>query len=195
MRMKGIGSINREALKEAKKRMRAVIDRTVSIGISGTAQVILEYARKTAEYHNVTGNTMASLTCGVYHNGELVSMSQPFEGEAKRQTLVEGEKYEVEEGNVYVAETGTEHYYGNERAADFLLGYQPSRNGWAVVFCTGTEYSTYLEVEKDLNVLTETSDYVRKMGVSIIGGKLRFAKAEEVGELPFPMPDDMEVPF
>lgn len=201
--MGGINAINDRELREAKKRMRAVVDRYLSIGIRQTAQTILEHIREHGKYFDVTGNTAASISCGIYHGGKLSVIFQPFKKEAQRVTLVKGESVEVgrDERNkpkFYTAETGEEHYYGSDRAAQFLAGYKPSRRGWAVVFCTGTEYSTYLEAEKDKNVLTDSAEYVRQAGVSIIGGRLIFSKAEHslgaFEEMPF-LPDDIEVPF
>lgn len=189
-----MSGINDKAFKQGKVKMRALLDRYVNMSVNALSMKILKHIQDNAEYFNVTGNTMGSLSCGVYKDGELIYVDQPFSDKIKEQTLKKGEKRKF--GNkVYVAETGDSKYFADDAAVDLLQSIKPSSKGFAVVFCVGTEYATYLENTKKLNVMTDTFNHVASSRVGILQRELKFAINKVSDNLPFPMPDSFSAPF
>ena len=96
--------------------------------------------KKKRGWSNFTGNTITSYACGLYIDGRFSyyycsgdNMPQPIRAKL------------------------TEDDYGENLSLNFLKTYKPDcNNGFAIVMCTGTEYSTYLENRNNANVLTDT---------------------------------------
>lgn len=116
-------------------------------------------------FKSFTGNTITSFACGIYidgalnyvvasgedmdapvhakvQEGELVYLSNPYEGEPRS---VRGKV-----GIVY-------NLSGMETSFRILQGFRPKNKGLSVIMTTGTEYSTYLESVYHLNVLSDTA--------------------------------------
>lgn len=116
-------------------------------------------------FQSFTGNTITSFACGIYvdkelnyvlasgedmdapvhakvEKGELVYLSNPYEGKARS---VRG-KVDIQY-----------HLSGMETSFKILQGMTPSQKGISIIMTTGTEYSKYLESVRNLNVLSETA--------------------------------------
>ena len=170
MRMKGIGSINREALKEAMKVVKTDVEGYFVERLMRVCDALVEDAVKSKEYRNLTGNTVTSYTCGLFVNGSLRYVSRSGDGMPSpvRMKLGKGEKhfFDPDYDGARRFATGTvetDGGYGSDSAMSFLQGYKTRRKGFAIVMTTGTEYSTYLEEEHDLNVLTDTFQRAREV--------------------------------
>lgn len=115
-------------------------------------------------WSSFTGNTITSYACGLYINGRFSyyyssgdKMAQPI-----RVKLTEDEyaylSPDYDGKNRGLRGTmKTDGDYGEDFSLNFLKSYKPDCNdGFAIVMCTGTEYSTYLENRNNANVLTDT---------------------------------------
>lgn len=118
-----------------------------------------------AEFRNLTGNTLTSYAFGVYYMGNLEIMGFNKDAEpALRNKLIKGEtvvNFEDYDGNIrnfFRANIDTDGKLGVNTSMAFLKSYQP-KSKYGIVFTTGTEYSTYLENVRELNVLTDAYEY------------------------------------
>ena len=116
-------------------------------------------------FQSFTGNTVTSFACGIYvdkklsymlasgedmeapvhakvEKGELVYLSNPYEGKARS---VRG-KVDIQY-----------HLSGMETSFRILQGITPSQKGISIIMTTGTEYSQFLESAKNFNVLSDTA--------------------------------------
>ena len=112
-----------------------------------------------------TGHTVTSFACGIYvdgvlsdmiasgedldapvrakiQNGELVYLSNPYEGEPRKVRGKVDIRYNMS---------------GMETSFRILQGFTPPVKGISIIMTTGTEYSTYLENVYNLNVLSDTA--------------------------------------
>lgn len=116
-----------------------------------------------AGFKNLTGNTLTSFAYGTYLNKKLYNIGI-FKGKsAKRWKLTageifSGEDYDGNNRNYFKAEIDTDLGYGKDTSISFLESYTP-KGVYSLVFTTGTEYSTYLETNLHLNVLTDARTY------------------------------------
>lgn len=120
--------------------------------------------KKKRGWSNFTGNTITSYACGLYIDGRFSyyycsgdNMPQPI-----RAKLTEDEyaylspDYDGKDRGLR-GTMKTDGDYGENLSLNFLKTYKPDcNNGFAIVMCTGTEYSTYLENQNNANVLTDT---------------------------------------
>lgn len=160
-----------------KKKMQTIIgnyflDKITDIGIK-----LLHDGVVSAQYHNVTGNTLTSLAIGIYNKHSLVRIITAVVTEglknATRPKLSRGNGIGVimvqqyESGKfIPISKYGlidTNGEYGLTTSINFLKSYKPPSDGIGLVMCTGTEYSDYLESKKGLNVLTDTYDYAESI--------------------------------
>ena len=118
------------------------------------------------EFVSFTGNTITSFACGIYVDGDLnymvasgenmaapvhakvqkgeyVYLSNPYEGEPRGVT-----------GKVDIRYNAS----GMDTAFGILQGIGSPPKGISIVMTTGTEYSTYLEIVHDFNVLSDTAE-------------------------------------
>lgn len=118
------------------------------------------------EFVSFTGNTITSFACGIYIDGDLnymvasgenmaapvhakvqkgeyVYLSNPYEGEPRGVT-----------GKVDIRYNAS----GMDTAFGILQGIGSPPKGISIVMTTGTEYSTYLEIVHDFNVLSDTAE-------------------------------------
>lgn len=122
---------------------------------------LLQDARFTGEYTSFTGNTLTSLAFGVYEDDRLTDIvfvsgvGEPIHAKVQNgQTLwlyfpYEGEPRAVK-GRVDITDD-----WGYQTSERVLKELRP-KGGNGIVITTGTEYSTFLEQVKDLNVLSDT---------------------------------------
>lgn len=120
-------------------------------------------------WSSFTGNTATSYACGLYIDGRFSyyycsgdNMPQPI-----RAKLTEDEyaylspDYEGKDRGLR-GTVKTDGGFGEDFSLSFLKRYKPEcRNGFAIVMCTGTEYSTYLENRSNANVLSNTFQRAR----------------------------------
>lgn len=124
-----------------------------------------------AEFRNLTGNTITSYSYGIYLNGVLQLMNY-FDGKpAVRRKLKKGEivrdfvDYDGNYRSYFQTTVDTDGDYGVNSASLFLQTYKPTGK-YSIIFTTGTEYSSYLENVRDLNVLSEGFEYSRSAFIS-----------------------------
>lgn len=122
---------------------------------------LLQDARFRGEYNSFTGNTITSLAFGVYENTRLTDVvfvsgvGEPVHAKIQNgQTKwlyfpYEGEPRAVK-GQVDIADA-----WGDETSIRTLQGLCP-KGGNGIIITTGSEYSTFLEQVKGLNVLSDT---------------------------------------
>lgn len=130
---------------------------------------LVHEAIDTRKYYNLTGNTVTSISAGVYCYGGLkeeISASDMM-SPAVRPKLTKGEKasFKSYEGDrvKFTGTVETDRGYGADSSHDFLKGFRTPTNGYAVVVCTGTEYSEHLERIKGMNVLTQAMLYAESI--------------------------------
>ena len=127
---------------------------------------LFQSADREKEYHNLTGNTFTSYMCGIYKDGRLIEVlaSADYKKDPVRlklshewwRQLVDGPDYDGVMRDYY-GTVRTDRGIGEATSFTFLRNYTPSvSKGYAVVMCTGTEYSEFLEKVAHSNVLTNT---------------------------------------
>jgi hypothetical protein len=161
---------NGKTLDNGLKALRREQERYFEAAFTEIGERLLRDGRLSARYHNLTGNTLTSLAVGIYNKGRLVKMLTAVVTQglrpATRKKLSRGDGVGVvlvrdyDTGRkVAVRRSGlqpTDEHYGLTTSMEFLKSYRPETSSWSLVVCTGTEYSTYLEAKKGLNVLSDT---------------------------------------
>lgn len=163
------------------KKMSEVIGDILYLQMLNSASSILSDAATRKKYKNLTGNTLTSLSAGLFVGKKLKTivnvrsvMSLPDPTRPKISS--EGGSYEFsiyQSGrrkrlwgnllkNNFIEADDTE--FGFERAMNVLKAYSPN-NEFELVITTGTEYSAYLQYVKNLNVLLETFKQVENGGL------------------------------
>lgn len=118
-----------------------------------------------------TGNTITSYACGLYMNGALSyyysngsKMKSPI-----RVKLTKGETAYLSpdyggRNRRFTGKTDTDKGFGEDFSFKFLTRYKSkAKNGFEVVVCSGTEYSSYIENVWHGNVLTDTFEHAPKI--------------------------------
>lgn len=168
---------NAKVLEEGKKKMGNIIDGYLLDRITEIGIRLLKDGVISAQYHNVTGNTLTSLAVGIYYKGGLsrVITAVVTQGlkNATRPKLSRGDGIGVimvrsyESGKLIPIKKynliDTNGEYGLTTSVNFLKSYKAPSDGIGLVMCTGTEYSNYLESRKGLNVLSDTYDYAESI--------------------------------
>lgn len=160
-----------KSIAKLKRITRQKVEEVIYLQMLKLAEGLLSDAVAKKKYRNLTGNTLTSLSVGLYKNKQIATIMNVREvlglKDPTRPTISStGGYYEF---NMY--DSGrrkvlwgrllasnfieTDEEFGYDRAMRILQEYTP-KNSFAVVICTGTEYSSYLEEVKGLNVLTET---------------------------------------
>lgn len=166
-------SDNRKVLEEGRKRMREIIDRHLLECITEMGIKLIHDGVISAQYHNLTGNTLTSLAVGIYHRGALKRIITAVTTQGlknpTRNKLTRGDGIGVVMARDYdsgklvhikkYALIDTDERYGLTTSVNFLNSYKAPSDSIGLVMCTGTEYSSFLESKKGLNVLTDTFDY------------------------------------
>lgn len=131
---------------------------------------LLEDARFSAEYTSFTGNTLTSLAYGLYENGKLTDVvfisgvKPPVHAKVEKgQTLYLNFPHEGD-ARAVTGQVDIVDQWGTETSIKMLNDVCPKR-GNGIIVTTGTEYSTFLENVKDLNVLSDTFLKARNEGL------------------------------
>lgn len=173
---------NKKAFEAGMRKANAIIADRVALAFFGLGRSLLDDAMVSAEYRNLTGNTITSLAFGLYRNFGLSEVIY-LEGlkPALRVKLTKGETvysfmdYDSNNRPYFRADIDTDGGYGEATSMRFLQSYRP-KTAQGIVLTTGTEYSEYLEQELGLNVLTETRDVARSKALALF--KANFKRIE-----------------
>ncbi len=113
------------------------------------------------QFKNLTGNTITSYGYGVYYRGEVKrigfnSRLKPAIDDklTKGQSVSNYVDYDSNLRTYFKANVKTDRGRGDKTSREFLRNFK-TRHKFSIVFCTGTEYSQYLENIVHLNVLSE----------------------------------------
>ena len=163
-------NINEKAIREGRAKFEAMLNERKAMAFITVGNALLNDAELSAEYRNLTGNTLTSLSFGFYENYNLKEFILLENGKPPiRRKLTKGEvvgdflDYDGNVRSVFKADIDTDGGWGSSTSYQFLSGYKPQQST-SIVITTGTEYSEYLEQELGLNVLTDTRDEARMNG-------------------------------
>lgn len=139
-----------------------VIVQTLIASLHNAAVELIRYELAHKGYLGFTGNTQTSYMCGIYAYGKLdhivTELSKPLGKKLRKgQFLFLKNPYEGIARGVR-ANIETDGGYGWETSLNFLKSYSVSEKKVGLVMTTGTEYSTYLEDVRNLDVLTSAFD-------------------------------------
>jgi len=159
--------------------IKSVMDLAVYQSLRKLAVAILNHAVANKKYNNLTGNTLTSVTVGLWpKDGEPEILTAERElnlAGATRGTLPGGSAVPKDKAIVFrVYGSGkvkrfwgsllrdnfipTDERYGVTKAVEFIRTFPiDTMKRPCLVVCTGTEYSYFLEAKKDLNVLSDTA--------------------------------------
>lgn len=152
---------NKKAFMEGLAIAKQKIHRVLLGRLAEYGQILLEDAQFRAEYQSFTGNTLTSLAFGLYENTRLTDVIFISGLKAPVRAKVENGKYvyleEPYEGNPrgVRGQVDISDAWGDETSIKTLSGLCP-KGGNGIIVTTGTEYSTFLENVKGLNVLSDT---------------------------------------
>lgn len=110
-------------------------DNAVEAGLSSFGNYIIEYAARTKAAGNITYNLQDSYGYGIYKNGKLVGNPVMIHSIAD--------------------EPDTKGGHGTERGKRFLETFKPKKKGWSIAIVAGEFYASFLENEKNLDVLIQ----------------------------------------
>ena len=118
------------------------------------------------EFVSFTGNTITSFACGIYVDGDLnymvasgENMAAPVHAKVQKGEYVYlSNPYEGEPRGVIGKVDIRYNASGMDTAFGILQGIGSPPKGISIVMTTGTEYSTYLEIVHDFNVLSDTAE-------------------------------------
>ena len=118
---------------------------------------------KHREFMGFTGNTQTSYACGLYVDGKLegIVTQNNWNSPPVRRKVGYGEwvylrqPYEGKSRSVK-GKVSTGEDYGLDTSINFLRSYKAFKDKIQIVMTTGTEYSTFLETARHLDVLTGT---------------------------------------
>mgnify|MGYP001163044021 CR=1 FL=1 len=162
---------NKKAIQEGMAKFYRMLYERAYDAFIGIGDDILHDAQVSAQYHNLTGNTLTSLAFGLYQNYQLVDVTfldgvkPAIRRKLRKEEWFRGRTYD----KVYRKFQGTvetDGGWGTSTSMQFLKTFKPIQP-YSIVVCTGTEYSELLENEKDLNVLTDTKQYTAARGLSM----------------------------
>ncbi len=185
--MSDVARLNKQTYKQALKRFKGLKNRAFILGCRAVGNKVLQHIEQAGVYRNITGNTRGSIAYGIYKDGVLKDIMFNDPSYILRSTLKKGERY-----NDFVAPTGKTNYYGDRASEKFLQSYKPLSKGISIVFVVGTYYAEYLERKRDLNVLTDSFEFVKSQGQGIIRGNFN---VDYSSALPFDMPSSVSAPF
>ena len=99
-----------------------------------------------------TGNTITGYACGLYVNGALTYY---YSNGDKMKSPV---RVKLSKGNRrFTGTVDTDKGFGKDFSFKYLSRYKSkAKNGFEIVVCSGTEYSSYIENVWHGNVLTDT---------------------------------------
>lgn len=153
---------------DAMAKVKESLNRKILDTLTNVAADLILDAEFEKEFNNLTGNTLTSYAAGIYVDRKLKRWVNIFNVDydidmptTKKLSNKEGYQMVVhyDTNELIPVKTSTfidtSDEYGYESSERFLKSYTPEKDGYAIVMCTGTEYSAILEFG-GLNVLTET---------------------------------------
>lgn len=157
--------LNELSMRNGFKAFRQLKNKHILSILLDVADVLVRDALQNKGYEGFTGNTQTSYSVGIYQQGELKYIVSSQDGQRRpvREKLKKGEvatlrnPYEGTGPKTRIGQVSTDGLSGEASARKFLASYKPTRNGFAMVMTTGTEYSEWLETKHNLNVLTSTA--------------------------------------
>lgn len=114
-------------------------DNDIEAGLRSFGNYIIEYAAKSKDPNNRTYNLQDSYGYAVYHDGKIAGMPVMLHNVAD--------------------EPDTEGGWGTERGKRFLESYRPKGKGWSITIVAGEFYASFLENEKNLDVLIQAMSH------------------------------------
>lgn len=164
---------NATTLKKGFEHGIKIIEAVLEKSLMDAADELLKQVVKNREYNGFTGNTQTSYACGVYINGKLVHVvfQHNWTAPTVRMKVRKGQVVFLQnpyEGNPrrIVGQADIVENHGKPMSLRMLEEYRAPRQGVALMMTTGTEYSTFLEEELGLDVLSKTKadapDIIRK---------------------------------
>lgn len=162
-----MGAENEKVILNGTEKAGKLVHEHIVMQLMDFSDRLIHLAQMEKDYSNLTGNTVTSYMCGIYFRGKLTDVilddgiKPPI-----RVKLTKGERFHgiSYDGRLrdFVGEVATDRGYGDDFSMKFLAKYKPSSDGYAMVMCTGTEYSEFLERSYHFNVLTEISAEARR---------------------------------
>lgn len=159
---------NEKVFADAMMKIKESLNKKMLDALTNIAADLILDAEFEKEFNNLTGNTLTSYAAGVYvdrklrrwvnifHVDNAIDMptSKKLSNKDGYQMVVHYDTHELipVKTSTFV---DTSDEYGYETSEKFLKSYTPEKDGYAIVMCTGTEYSAILEFG-GLNVLTDT---------------------------------------
>ena len=161
---------NAKTLELGFRRGVRLIEAILQKSLMDAADDLLRQVAKDKEFTGFTGNTQLSYACGVYVNGELkhVSFQHNWNGPTIRMKVRKGKVVYLEEpfeGNPRPVKGMVDIVvnHGPELSLQQIEQFRAPRRGVFLLMTTGTEYSTFLDEEVGLNVLTKTKENAPKI--------------------------------
>lgn len=155
---------NKQSWEQGKVILDNLLRQRVLLALYQLGYSLIRDAEFQKEYRNLTGNTVTSLSFGLFVDGmfsEIITLDKeaPLRTKLKKgDILTNFVDYDGRFRRRFYANEDTDGGYGYDTVLQFYRGYKiPSKYKYAIVVATGTEYSTYLENELNLNVLTDTA--------------------------------------
>lgn len=162
-------SVNSKAISDGKdKALKAIKEYIIKMTPSLADHLIIE-AQNNKEYNDFTGNTVTSYAVGIYNGKGLAdivsddSLNEPLREKVKkgeRATLQE--TYDGRTDITIVGQVNVTSETGPEFSDRFLQTVSPKGN-IGIVMTTGTEYSTFLEKVRHLDVLSNTFENAKEV--------------------------------
>lgn len=110
-------------------------DKAIERGLRIFGNYIIEYSAKSKEAKNITYNLQDSYGYAIYHNRQIIGNPVMLHS---------------------IADTpDTEGGWGTERGRFFLESFRPTHKGWSIAIVAGEFYASFLENEKNLDVLIQ----------------------------------------
>ena len=148
-----MGAENEKVILNGTEKAGKLVHEHIVMQLMDFSDRLIHLAQMEKDYSNLTGK----LTDVILDDG----IKPPI-----RVKLTKGERFHgiSYDGRLrdFVGEVATDRGYGDDFSMKFLAKYKPSSDGYAMVMCTGTEYSEFLERGYHFNVLTEISAEARR---------------------------------
>lgn len=141
----GINSTN---MTKASKKFDAILVSVMYETLCDAGNELIEEALLTKEYGNLTGNTITSISFGLYIDGHLQDylfidgLREPIRTKLRRGEIFKGTDYDGRE-RAFIGSIDTDGDYGYNTVGRFFSAHTPERPN-SIVVATGTEYSIYL---------------------------------------------------
>ena len=165
-------SANGNAIKSGKdKALKAIREYMARVSPQVAEHLIIE-AENSKEYNDFTGNTVTSYAVGIYNGGNLTdivfddNLREPLREKVKKREVVTlRETYDGRTDVTIVGQVNVTSETGLEFSEKFLQTVFP-KGGTGIVMPTGTEYSTFLEKVRNLDVLTNAFNNAREVALN-----------------------------